>query len=67
MKILTVSLIDSFLLYHLYLFSLHKRKVLNDSYMKTNNLLMFCSCTPAEVIFLGAITNTVISVVMGFK
>lgn len=67
MKILTVSIIDSFLFYHLYSFSLHKREVLNDSYMKTNNLFMFCSCTPAEVIFLCAITNTVISVVMGFK
>lgn len=67
MKILTVYFIDSFLFYHLYSFSLHRREVLNDSYMKTNNLFMFCTCTPAEVIFLCAITNTVITVVMGFK
>lgn len=67
MKILTVYLIDSFLFYHLYSFSLHRREVLNDSYMKTNNLFMFCTCTSAEEIFLCAITYFVISVVMGFK
>lgn len=67
MKILTVSLIDSCLFYCLHLFSLHKREVPDDSYMKTNNLFMLWPFSPAEVIFMCAIANSVISVLMGFK